>query len=146
MTTLQLFCVLVVCHIKVLCYFHPRSLIIVTIQHFTFSFRHLFHCITTFTYDFSNKTFYQILVKHVFEVWILMCLWLVWNDLIWSNCRLAINLVMQCTILYQRSMFNIFKPWNQILWNLLRLLLCGAAILDIVCIIGALFYAYSNRW
>lgn len=46
---------------------------------------------------------------------VLMCLWLVWNDLIWSHCRIAINLVMQCTILYW--CFEHFKPWNQILWK-----------------------------
>lgn len=104
----------------------------------------LFETIISLYHHFYKRLFKQDFLLNSSQAcfWsVLMCLWLVWNDLIWSHCRIAINLVMQCTILYW--CFEHFKPWNQILWKPMRILLCGAAILDIVCIIGSLFYAYN---
>lgn len=140
MTTIQLFCVLFVT--MQCCAILPSLLfkIIVTLLHFTF----LFETIISLYHHFYKRLFKQDFLSNSSQAcfWsVLMCLWLVWNDLIWSHCRIAINLVMQCTILYW--CFEHFKPWNQILWKPMRILLCGAAILDIVCIIGSLFYAYN---
>lgn len=128
------------CHNAVLCYFHPCSL-----NHcYIITFYFLFEKIISLYHHFYKRLFKQDFLSNSSQAcfWsVLMCLWLVWNDLIWSHCRIAINLVMQCTILYW--CFEHFKPWNQILWKPMRILLCGAAILDIVCIIGSLFYAYN---
>lgn len=124
-------------HNAVLCYFHPCSLKSLLHYYILLSIISLYH-------HFYKRLFKQDFLSNSSQAcfWsVLMCLWLVWNDLIWSHCRIAINLVMQCTILYW--CFEHFKPWNQILWKPMRILLCGAAILDIVCIIGSLFYAYN---